>query len=80
MKELIELVFDTAEKNNIQLETEVDLITDLGYNSISLIQLLALVEENFAIEFDVEDIDIDVIRKLSTFINLVENKIADVKE
>jgi len=80
MKELIELVFNTAEKNNIQLETEVDLITDLGYNSISLIQLLALVEENFAIEFDVEDIDIDVIRKLSTFINLVENKIADVKE
>lgn len=77
MKKLIELVLDSAERKNIQLEKETDLITDLGYNSINFIQLLALVEENFAIEFDIDDIDLEKIRKLPLFIELVKNKIED---
>lgn len=43
---------------NRQLDGTIDIIKDLGYNSITLIQLMTKIEEAFGIEF--EDVEIHI--------------------
>jgi len=55
---------------NVNITDETELIRDLGFDSITIIQLILDVEESFNIEFDdeAEYEDISVIKNLKKYI------------
>ena len=65
------LVMSHARKNTETAETNVQLIEDLGYNSIGLMQLLDQLQDAFDIEFDEDIFDIEILNNYS----LLKNKI-----
>lgn len=49
-----------GEISGIEFRDELNLIEDLMFDSISLLELIVEIEDEFGIEFDEEDIDIDI--------------------
>lgn len=74
MNKLSELIVEIAGKNDVTITDATDLISDLGYDSLKVIQLVSAIEEVFSIEFDIDEIDIDKIRTLHHLNALVEQK------
>lgn len=63
----VEITMDNLDK--------LDLITDCGYDSIQMIELICSVEDVFGIEVEDEYMLADKIRKLSEFFSYIEMKI-----
>ena len=57
--------------------TEVDLRETLGFDSILMVQLVVELESAFEIEFDLENLDIDILRYYSKLKNIINEKIGD---
>lgn len=58
----------------IPLNDDLELINDLGYDSITLMQLVLDVEETFSIEFD-EDTNYEEISTIGLLVNYITEKI-----
>lgn len=58
---LMKLIIEQGkgEINGIEFSDELNLIEDLMFDSISFLELIVEIENEFGIEFDEEDIDID---------------------
>jgi len=54
---------------------QLDLITDCGYDSIQMIELICSVEDVFGIEMDDEYMLADKIRNLQDFLAYIEDKV-----
>ena len=50
---------------------------DLNFDSIRLIQLLTLLEPEFSIELDDEDLDFQVFASVNTLANFVDEQVAE---
>ncbi|MFC5775602.1 acyl carrier protein [Ectobacillus antri] len=84
-EKLKEIVVQNAKNkgDEIELTENTDLLKDLGYQSINVVQLMADLEEHFDFVFEDDEIDFDVIcnfGKLSKFIQMkVETNVANNK-
>lgn len=58
-----------------ELDCNTDLITDLGFDSITLVQLIVCVEDEFGIEFDDEMLGLEGIVHFDKFSEYVNKKI-----
>jgi|GEM_PF-5202740 len=56
------------------INPESNMISDFGMDSMSLICLLNGIEEEFGLIFDIEDLDIDLISKFSSLLELINTK------
>lgn len=76
---IISMIKDNAVKgldlDNIGMET--DLFADLGFVSISVIQLVIQIENEFNIELDMEDMDIERLQKVGSLIEIVSKKVKE---
>jgi len=64
-------------KNDINMEDvneNVNLENDLGYDSIMIIQIIAEIEDEFKIVFDDEDMDMDILTNYQKMLNLIKSK------
>lgn len=52
-----------------------DLMDDLGMDSLMMVQLIVEIENNFDIEFDLEVLDINVLRKYEQLKNYILEQI-----
>lgn len=77
MNKLYKIVLEISEQQINDITKNTDLITDLGYDSLKVIQLLSEIEEAFQIEFDINEIDIDKIRSMQMLKELVEKKVSE---
>lgn len=75
MNKLYNIVLEISEQNNSDITERTDLITDLGYDSLKVIQLLSEIEEIFQIEFDINEIDIEKLRSMEMLNELVDKRI-----
>lgn len=75
MKETIKkivMAFAKGVDENYEITNEAHLIDDLNMDSIELIQLLVSLEEEFDIEFDTDELDINSIMQFGNLVNIVE--------
>jgi len=79
MQKLYEIIAKLSNEKsvNYQLTDETDLIIEHGYDSLKFIQLISEIEEEFQIEFDIDDIDIEKFRSVNYLIQLINKKIGD---
>lgn len=57
--------------SELMVDSDCDLMSDLGYDSILMIQLIVKLEEEFHIEFDLFDLDMSVLSKYESLKNYV---------
>lgn len=62
---------DTSE---IMITSETDLVKDYGVDSLSIISMILKIEEIFDIEFDMDELEIDSIGKVSELTKIIESK------
>lgn len=77
MNKLCSIVIEISEHKNYDITEKTDLITDLGYDSLKVIQLLSEIEEAFQIEFDINEIDIEKLRSMEMLNKLVDKRIKE---
>ncbi len=63
-------------ENDIQDDT--DLISDLGFDSVKLIQLVVDIENKFGFEFQDEDLSFEILSKYSDLQEYIEKRISFV--
>lgn len=67
---------DFRVKNSGPITAETRLISDLGFDSVSMLELVTAIEEAFDITIDFEDLDIEVLNVAGLLASLVAGKIA----
>lgn len=58
-------------------EETTDLLKDKGLNSLEAINILVAVEDQFDIEVDDDDFDVELVRTIENIADYVEQKLAD---
>lgn len=71
----IVLSFCLENTDNVELNDYTDLIVDLGFDSITLVQLVVYVEDEFGIEFDDEMLGLEGIVHFDNLAEYVNKKI-----
>ena len=66
-----------VELSEDELTHKSSFFDDLNFDSIRLIQLLTLLEPEFAIELDDEDLDFQVFASINTLAQFVEAQVAE---
>jgi acyl carrier protein len=57
---------------NLKLTDDVDMIDDLGFDSIAMIALISGLEEKCGVSFDDDELDLRNFRNITTIVNTVE--------
>ncbi len=60
-----------------RVEDHMDLIDDLGFDSINMLQLIIELEEQFDISISDDDLDIDNFKNIKSITALIEKNYAD---
>lgn len=76
-EKLLDIIVE-VEKNidKSKVINDVNLINDLGFDSISFVKLVCLVEEKFGITIEDEELDFDILASFDHVVKLVEKKLA----
>lgn len=77
LEQLTTIIADRLDANikRAEITPEVSLLEDgLGLDSIMLVELVSLVEENFGFQFEEEDLDLTILSNLQTLANFVASK------
>lgn len=74
IEELIKSLMPNVEIEEITNDTYIATI-GLGIDSVNLIKLIVLIEDNFGFEFDDEMLDKDKLRKISDIVNIIQQKV-----
>ena len=77
MNMLFKIVSEVSDDINSKITEETDLITDMGYDSLKFVELLAKIEDAYQIEFDIDDIEIDKLRSMQMLKELIEKKVGE---
>ena len=77
-EKLKKMVFEILGNNDVpdEIDGDSDLILDLGYDSLSFVQLLVEIEDEFGIHLN-DTLSIDIISKYSELERLVNEKIEE---
>lgn len=63
ISEVIRINQDKDMVSELVVEKECDLLDDFGLDSLLMVQLIVEIESEFDIEFDLADLNMDVLRK-----------------
>lgn len=78
-QEVIELISELFKEKGFDIDIleYVDLIDDLGMDSITFISLIVEIEERFGMEFPDALLSLDNFRKINGIVNIVERELID---
>lgn len=68
---LLQLVLDKSNQKEQNINKDTQLVEDLNYDSIKLVQLLVVIEEKYNVEFIDEDMDFGNFKTIGTLSDLV---------
>lgn len=74
LKNLIKEYSSVAIEAN-EISSNTDLIKDLGYDSLSFIQLISDIEDEYNIIFDLDDLDISTLSKYKEIEKIIVSKL-----
>lgn len=69
-EEVIEIICEKSVTGQIQSEENL-LIEDLGYDSLSIVDMIVALEDNLGISFDIASLDPDAIKRVKDILALV---------
>ncbi len=78
-RKLREIILKTArmdlieETENLFLDPECDLMADFGLDSLLMVELVVEIESAFDIEFGLEDLDIEVLKKYNELLKYIND-------
>ena len=78
-RKLREIILKTArmdlieETENLFLDSECDLMVDFGLDSLLMVELVVEIESAFDIEFGLEDLDIEVLKKYNELLKYIND-------
>ena len=75
-KELKKIVCDVL-NNEVEFADNINLMYDFNMDSIQIINVVAMLEERFDIEFELEDLNIDNLVFFSKLVEMVEKLIEE---
>lgn len=58
--------------SNVDIDEETNLINDLGFESIMIMELIIKIEETFLFEFSDEEMDIEKIMIVGNLVEIIE--------
>lgn len=61
-------------EGNIKLDEETNLIEDLGFDSVDIIHMVILIEEEFDIEFEDFELGLETLANFSKLLEIVDEK------
>lgn len=70
---IVDITTEKVDSNSI--DTNTDLINDLGFDSIEIIELIVEIENEFKIEIDDDDINMNILTTYSELLNMIERKL-----
>lgn len=71
---MIKELLEEKASSSFEYSRELNLVTDLGLDSIQLLDITMELEDNLDIVFEDEDLDLEIISNLDALIKLVEEK------
>ncbi len=77
LEQLKTIIADQLDANikRAEITPEVSLLEDgLGLDSIMLVELVSLVEENFGFQFEEDELDLNILSNLQTLANFIASK------
>lgn len=77
-KKIYELIFRIAMNSGLEVGTlsdETNISSDLGFDSVALIELIVEIENEFDIEIDENDIDVNNLVVIGKLISMIEERI-----
>lgn len=75
IKNVIESLLREAVEFEFEFSNKLDLVEDLGLDSIELINMVLQLEDKLNIVFQDEELDLSIITKVDLLIELVESKL-----
>ena len=80
INQIVNILFETTNNNmdTVKIDQDTNLIEDLGLDSLQTINFVLLLEDEFDIEIDFEEIEYEMFQKLSTLIEYIEEKLKGV--
>lgn len=78
-RKLREIILKTARMDlievteNLFLDSECDLMVDFGLDSLLMVELVVEIESAFDIEFGLEDLDIEVLKKYNELLKYIND-------
>lgn len=66
--------------SNIDINKETNLINDLGFESIMIMELIIKIEETFLFEFSDEEMEIEKIIIVGNLVETIEDKLVDLEK
>ncbi len=78
IKDLEGIVLSHHNTKDVELKEDMNLIEDLGYDSVSVMGVIGAIEERFDIEFEFEDLNEDFL-VYGNLLKIVNSKLSDNK-
>lgn len=79
VSEKIKMIIISKGKKEVDansIEEQTNLIDDLGFDSVQMIEFIVSLEESFGVSLDDADVDLDVLSKYGVVVKMIEKKIA----
>lgn len=77
LEKVIGLIYEVKEGSieREKIDRKANMITDIGVDSLQLVNLILLVEEEFGIEIDFDLFDYSVLKSVEKFVDFIERQI-----
>lgn len=75
IESLVELLKKNHKTQGFVIDEETNLINDLGFDSIDLIRIIVEIENEFSIDFSVEELDVEKVMKVGELFYLIKTKL-----
>lgn len=75
MEGLIELLKENPKTEGCDLSESTNLINELGYDSIDLMQLIVSIENKLEIDFSIADLDVEKVMVVKELYKIIQSKV-----
>ena len=72
---LFNLIQQNSKVENLEINDHINLVNDLSFDSIDLMNLIVSIENEFGISFDIDDLDYEKIVYLNELESLIDTKL-----
>lgn len=78
-KKVYELILGIAVNSGLEVRTirdETNILNDLGFDSVALIELIVEIENEFNVEMDEDDMDVNNLVVVGNLISMIDERIS----
>ncbi len=74
-KDLVKLLRENKKTSGYEIDVTTNLVSDLGFDSIDLMQMIINIESRFGITFSIEDLDMKNVIRVNELFSFIQARI-----